>query len=374
MKSLFRLALTVLVLIAVMAAFPAISTHAQSADKPCFDLQAADCTLLYGAFTPESGAQYAKGVTIAYSLDVKVGGTTPASVSVTGTGVAGGTSAEDALFSTDLNLTSDSNNQKMTLPLQVRVVNKKLYFNSAMFTQGKWQFLALDKATSAGGSGASLQDQLKSLGAMMGGSATGGNTAAMSAASDPEVQAAIVKAFMSPGVVTSAVTDAKATDGTAVKQIVFTFSAVKMIQSPELRPALEKMVAASPEMGTDADAVSAKLSDALKDTTLVFGVQIGSDDKLLHGLALHVASKIPQATLKELSKDSSSVTGDLDFDMTLKFDLSKIGTAPTVEEPTDAKEFDMSAMFGGMGGGLGSGSSGSGSSDAGSGDLGTTAP
>jgi len=358
-----------------MAAFPAISTHAQSADKPCFDLQEADCTLLYGAFTPESGAQYAKGVTIAYSLDVKVGGTTPASISVTGTGVAGGTSADDALFSTDLNLTSDSNSQKMTLPLQVRVVSKKLYFNSAMFTQGKWQFLALDKAASAGGSSASLQDQLKNLGTMMGGSATGGNTAAMAAASDPEVQAAITKAFMSPGVVTSAVTDAKATDGTAVKQIIFTFSAVKMIQSPELRPALEKMVAASPEMGTDADAVSAKLSDALKDTTLVFGFQVGSEDKLLHGIALHAASKIPEATLKSLSKDSSSVTGDLDFDMNLKFDLSKIGTAAQVDAPADATEFDMSAMFGGMGGaGSSGGSSGSGSTDSGSDATATDAP
>jgi len=363
MKSLFRFALTVLLLVAVMAAFPAISTHAQGADKPCFDLQEADCTMLYGAFSADNAVQYTKGVTLAYSLDLKVGGATPASVNVTGTGVAGGT-GDAALFSTDLNLSSNSNDQKMTLPLQLRVVNKKVYFNSAMFTQGKWNFLALDKATSAGGSGASLQEQLSGLGALAGGGASG-NTAAMAAASDPEVQAAVAKAFMSPGVVTSAVTDAKATDGTAVKQIVFTFNAAKMIQSPEFRPALEKMVVASPELGTDADAVSNKLADALKDTSMVFGFQVGSDDKLLHGVALHIASKIPEATLKEISKDSSSVKGDLDLDLTFKLDLSNIGTAPTVEEPTDATEFDFSSMFGGMsGGGLGSGSSGSSGSGA----------
>jgi hypothetical protein len=329
MKSIFRLG--VLVLIAVLVAFPVMSMQAQTADKQCFGLAGGDCDLLYAAFSPDSGAQYAKGTTFDFTLDLKVKAEESADISIKGTGQV---ASEDdkPLFSTDLTISTNAENQEMSIPLSLRVLADKLYLNSMMITQGKWQFLPLSSAAAMG-------------------STFGGSQA--DAANDPETQAAFLKAMNAPGVVKSEVKDGKAADGTATKEFTFAFDFGKFVSSPEMRAIIEKQMAENPSASdVDLDEAMPKIAEALKDTVFNLTFQVGTD-KLLHGLGVHLAMKMDEATLKELqelggSSMSTGMEGDLDLDVTFQLDLSKIGTAPTIEEPEDAEELDLSGLFGGM--------------------------
>jgi hypothetical protein len=354
MKVIFRFGLVLMVVALLMAALPAIPTHAQGVDRMCFDLQAADCDFLYSAMSPEAIAQYKTGTTLSYTLTARSNGAEPGSLTLSGTAAGGGTS-DNPILSVDFNADTESNGDKSNFPLQLRILNKRIYFNTLMFTEGKWKYLPLEQAQSSIPSEESLGDQIKGLSELAGGDSDTSD-AAMSAASDPEVQAAFSKAIVSPGVVTSSITDAKSTDGIDVKQFQFVFDPVKMVQAPEFRPAVEKMVASNPDAGLDTDSVIARLSDALKNTSVQLGFQVGATDKLLHGIAFHAVSKIDAATLQSLqalsgdAEDAEPVEGDLDGEVLFRLSLTNIGTAPIVEEPADAEEFDMSSLFGGFGG------------------------
>ncbi|MEP7287943.1 MAG: hypothetical protein ABI947_19500 [Chloroflexota bacterium] len=332
MKSIIRFSIALL--IAVIAATPAFSARAQGTN--CYGLADADCQLYYGALAPDNMAKFAS-FAMDYTLAAKIkttGATAQdADIKVEGSGSFSGdpksfTAANPSaglsslLFSNVIKANVTSNGSPMAGDVEVRVTGGNAYFNSAMFTQGKWQFVPLSAAT----------------GGMSG--MTGG---AGAAASDPALMKSFMDVLASPGVIKAEAKDGPEVDGQATKQFTFTLDAVALTKAPELRPLLKQALAAqakgAPVDDQQVEAVATLAGSALKDSTFAVSWLVGTSDKIFHGVGLNIVLKIDDSTAKLLKMD-----GPVDATVDFNIQVSKVGEPVTVEVPADAAPFSMGGM------------------------------
>jgi len=363
MKSIIRFG--VLLMVAMLVAMPLGSIRAQGGTDMCAmmsgtGLSAEDCALVQSAMTPENLAKLGSFVAD-YNIALKLTGTGSGDTDITVKGngpvsfdpasLQGGD--QTAMMSSlklqqTITVSGTASGKAENHTAEVRVVDGKLYFNTSDApSSGKWLWQSLSSVASS----------TMSSNPMMGMMGSGNPAAAMP--SSPEMMAAVQKLLAVPGFVK--VTSAANGDEKAIT-IALDFGS--LAASKDLADILKGIVKAASPSGTTMDEATLDQtvqqyvsmgSVFLKNAKLNIVEYFGTSDKLFHGVDLHVDYKLDASMAAAMMNSTSKE--DVNATLDLKFHLSNIGQAVTVEAPADATEYTPS------------GSTGSGSS---SGDMSAT--
>jgi len=348
MKSIIRFG--VLLMVAMLVAMPLGSIRAQGGTDMCAmmsgtGLSAEDCALVQSAMTPENLAKLGSFVAD-YNIALKVTGTGSGDTDLTVKGNGPISFDPASLKGSDQAAMLASLKVQQTVTVsgtvsgkaenhtaEVRVVDGKLYYNTSDApSSGKWLWQSLSSAASS----------TMSSNPMMGMMGSGNPAAGM--ASTPEMMAAIQKLMAVPGFVK--VTSAATGDEKAIT-IALDFGA--LAASKDLADILKGIVKASSPSGTTMDDATLDQtvqqyvsmgSVFLKDAKLNLVEYFGTSDKLFHGIDVHVDYKLDASMAAAMMNSTSKEDVNATFD--LKFHLSKIGEAVTVEAPADATEYTPS--------------------------------
>jgi len=356
MKSIIRFG--VLLMVAMLVAMPLGSIRAQGGDNMCAmmgstGLSAEDCAMIQSAMTPENLAKLGSFVAD-YNMALKVTGTGSGDTDITvkGSGPVSFDPAalqgndQAALLSSlkvqqSITVSGTSSGKAENHTAELRVVDGKIYFNTSDApSSGKWLWQSLSSAASS----------TMSSNPMMGMMGSGNPAAGM--ATSPEMMAAVQKLLAVPGFVK--ISSAASGDEKAVT-IAVDFGA--LAASKDLAAILKGIVKASSPSGTTMDDATLDQtvqqyvsmgSVFLKDAKLNIVEYFGTSDKLFHGVDLHVDYKLDASMAAAMMNSTSKEDVNATFD--LKFHLSKIGEAVTVEAPADATEYTPSGSTSSSGG------------------------
>ena len=365
MKSILRLGIMLGMVAVLLTAFvPAVTVRAQG--DMCFGLKADDCAL---ANTMPDSAAMTKltSFTMDYTITLKADTGDPAKnvdFKVTGKGpfsidtskLSGGSSSDPMAAigaltmanTMDASLTSNGKDQKGTF--EFRIVGGDLYFMGDMATQGKWMKVNLGKALTQ----VMANPMVSGMMSGKGGAGGASSNPAMAALSDPEVMKALSSIPNIPGVITATRADDITIGSSKVATFVYNFDILKLVQAKEFAPvlkaALKNQSAGAEVSDKQVQQVIAMANMFLKDFKLSITRYVGTDDKLPHGIGLHLSLNLDANTAAMVTGGSGSgeakpVSVDFNFDVK----LDKLGEAVSVEPVSDAKEVDTGAMMGGSG-------------------------
>jgi len=348
MKSIIRFG--VLLMVAMLVAMPLGNIRAQGGDDMCAmmgstGLSADDCALVQSAMTPENLAKLGSFVAD-YNMALKVTGTGSGDTDITvkGNGPVSFDPAalqgndQAALLSSlmvqqSITVSGTSSGKAENHTAEFRVVDGKIYFNTSDApSSGKWLWQSLSSAASS----------TMSSNPMMGMMGSGNPAAGM--ATSPEMMAAVQKLMAVPGFVK--VSSAATGDEKAIT-IAIDFGA--LAASKDLATILKDIVKASSPSGTTMDDATLDQtvqqyvsmgSVFLKDAKLNIVEYFGTSDKLFHGIDIHIDYKLDASMAAAMMNSTSKEDVNATFD--LKFHLTKIGEAVTVEAPADATEYTPS--------------------------------
>jgi hypothetical protein len=350
MKSKIRFG--VLLMVAVLIALPLGSTRAQGDICSMWTsagLTADDCALITSAMTPENMGKLGSFVAD-YSMALKLtgSGTNDVDLNVKGGGPISfdpaSTNDQAAMMASfklqqTVTVSGTASGKAEEHSIEVRIVDGKVYFKTPDApSNDKWLWQSLS----------SLMSSSMSSNPMMG--MMGSSNPAAGMAASPEMMAAIQKLTAVPGFIK--ISSAASGDE---KAITFAFDFGALASAPNLAEILKDIVKASTPGGSTMDEATLDqqvqqyvsmgtvfLKNAKLNVTEYFG-----SDKLFHGIDMHIDYKLDASMAAAMMNSTSKEDLVATFD--LKFHLSKIGEAVTVEAPADATEFKADGMSSGSG-------------------------